>query len=445
MTQQYGFRAALNLAEIVDNDKCLDNLGIYRPDLALLEGTSAAGVTEKDYQAIIGLKANLEQQIIATTSGVNAVPATLSGKASRLGDTFRGSVIAQSVNNDRPYYDAAYSIYGPSTASYFSPANASGFSTGAQYKLGPVYAATATISGLNFAGSVKTWDNYYVRYKQYARIIQNSTSALSYVPLFLAPPSSFSSNKVWLDAEYSTFVADTNGVVEQWQDVLGRASAVQTTVANRPVLTSNLRYDKPGVVFDGTNDFLTLGDLGGLFPTAATAVIVATVGTSGTTGDTDYNIFGTLNSTSNRWRATTASGAFGVFTSTVQTGFPAPMPSTGTYVFTVTASNASGLQLRTNSTVTATKTNSPVVQVVYAGGTAYTIGANSNGSAGFLNGTIYAIALFDQVLTGKELRSIEEYFAWRFDFVFDPDRTQSIELENSQLFETEGGVTFILG
>lgn len=445
MSQQYGLRAGLSLLEALNTDTCLDNLGIDRRDFPLLAGTSAAGVTDKDYQAIAGLRSGLEPQIVSAINSANAIAAALSTKASRLGDTFKSFITATTINNDRPYYNAAYSIFGPSTASYFSPATAIGFSSGAQYKLGPVYAATATISGLNFVGNVKAWDNYYVRYKQYAQIVQDSTSVLSYVPLYLSPPSSISSNKVWLDAQYSPFVTDINGVVEQWQDVLGRVSAVQATVASRPVLTSNLRYDKPGVVFDGTNDFLTLGNLGALFPSAATAVIVATIGSSGVTGDTDYNIFGTLNNTANRWRNATTNGVLGTFTSTTQTGFPAAMPSVGTYVFSLTASNATGLQLRTNSTVTAAKTNSPVVQIVYSGGTVYTIGANADGSAGFLNGAIYAIALFDQVLSGKELRSIEEYFAWRFDFVFDPDRTQSIELENSLPLETEGGVTFLLG
>jgi hypothetical protein len=73
------------------------------------------------------------------------------------------------------------------------------------------------------------------------------------------------------------------------------------------------------------------------------------------------------------------------------------------------------------------------------------LGANANGSAGFLNGTIFSIALFDKVLTDKELRSIEEYFAWRFDFVADPDRTQVIELENGQPLESEVPANIILG
>jgi hypothetical protein len=417
MAQQYGLRAALNLAEIVDNDECLDNLGIYRPDLALLEGTSAAGVTEKDYQAIIGLNANLEQQIIATTSGVNAVPATFSGKASRFGDTFSGSIIAQNINNDRPYYDAVYSIYGPSTASYFSPANASGFTAGAQYKLGPVYATNATVSGLNFNGTTKTWNDYFVLYDKCAQFTQNSTSVVKKVPLYLAPPSSIDSNKVWLDAEYSTFTTDSGNAVERWVDVLGRGSASQSTAASRPVLTPNLRASKPGVVFDGANDFLSFGDISSSFPSGATVVIAASIGTPVASGDTDYNIFTSLDSVLGRWRNVTGSGTLGTFTSTLQAGFPATMPSGGTYVFTVTANQTLGLEMRTDSVVTATKSNSPTVQVTYSPGARYTIGAASTStgaSGGFMAGTIFAVALFDQVLTGKELQSVEKYFSWRF-------------------------------
>ena len=417
MTQQYGFRASLNLSEILDNDICLDNLKINRSDLAIVEGTAAAGVTQSDYQAIIGLTDGLEQQIVVTASSVNAVPATFSGKASRFGDTFSGSIVAQSINNDRPYYNTAYSIYGPSTVSYFSPANASGFAAGAQYKLGPVYAATATVSGLNFTGSVIPWNNYFVLYDQCAQFTENSTNVTKKVPLYLAPPSSINSNKVWLDAEYSTFVTNSGNAVEQWVDVLGRGFASQSTTTSRPVLTPNLRASKPGVVFDGADDFLSFGNISSSFPSGATVVIAASIGAPVASGDTDYNIFTSLDSVLGRWRETTGSGTLGTFTSTLQTGFPATMPSGGTYVFTVTANQASGLQMRTNSVVTATKSNSPTVQVTYSPGSRYTIGAasTSTGAAGgFMTGAIFAIALFDQVLTGKELQSVEKYFSWRF-------------------------------
>jgi hypothetical protein len=55
------------------------------------------------------------------------------------------------------------------------------------------------------------------------------------------------------------------------------------------------------------------------------------------------------------------------------------------------------------------------------------------------------MAFFNRILPAKELRSIEEYFAWRYDFVFDPDRTQSLELEDGNTLDTEGGSAFYLG
>ena len=445
MTQQYGFRATSNLSEVLDRNTCLDNLAIDRRDLALLVGTSDSGVTKSDYQAIIGLTSNLEQQIIVLASGTTAILSSLLNKASRFGDTFTGSIFASGINNDRPYYDSANTIYGPSTASFFSPANAGGFVSGAQYKLGPVFASTTVVSGLTFNGTAPAWNNYFVRYKQYLRFTENATSTIKQAPLYLAPPSSLSSNKLWLDAEFSSFVQGTSGQVEQWQDVLGRGAATQSTVANRPTRTLNLRNGKPGVVFDGTNDFLSLGNLAALFPSAATVIIVAAIGEPNVRGDADYNLFSTLNNTAVRWKAGGASGSLGAFTSTVQTGFPAVMPANGTYVFTVRASQSLGLSVRTNSLETATRSNVFITQATYAAGDTYVLGANANGSAGFLNGTIFSMALFDTVLTDKELRSVEEYFAWRFDYVFDPDRTQAIELEDNQPLETEGGVTTLLG
>jgi len=445
MTQQYGFRATSNLSEVLDRNTCLDNLAIDRRDLALLVGTSDSGVTKSDYQAIIGLTSNLEQQIIVLASGTTAILSSLLNKASRFGDTFTGSIFASGINNDRPYYDSANTIYGPSTASFFSPANAGGFVSGAQYKLGPVFASTTVVSGLTFNGTAPAWNNYFVRYKQYLRFTENATSTIKQAPLYLAPPSSLSSNKLWLDAEFSSFVQGTSGQVEQWQDVLGRGAATQSTVANRPTRTLNLRNGKPGVVFDGTNDFLSLGNLAALFPSAATVIIVAAIGEPNVRGDADYNLFSTLNNTAVRWKAGGASGSLGAFTSTVQTDFPAVMPANGTYVFTVRASQSLGLSVRTNSLETATRSNVFITQATYAAGDTYVLGANANGSAGFLNGTIFSMALFDTVLTDKELRSVEEYFAWRFDYVFDPDRTQAIELEDNQPLETEGGVTTLLG
>jgi hypothetical protein len=443
MAQQYGFRASSNLSEVQDRNACWDNLGINRNDLPLLVGTSASGVTSADYQAIIGLTGILENQIVATVSGASSTLSILQGKIAKTGDSSIGNIFAAIVNNDRPYANAANTIYGPSTASFFSPVNASGFTSGAQYKLGPVVTTTSTISGFNYDGIAPSWNDYYVRYKQYLAIQEQPSWTQRRSPLYLAPPSQFEGNALWLDSEFSTFVQDTG--VKQWRDVLGRGGAIQDTAANQPTLVANRLNGKPGIVFDGSNDSLSLGNIGGLFPSAVTFIVLLTIGEPNARGDTDYNILGTLNNISNRWRDGTGNGAFGLFTSTLQNGFPERMPANGTYVMTVQASQALGLSIRINSLQTGIRSNRFVASIAYDPGTVYVVGANANATGGFFGGTLYSMAFFNKILSEKELRSIEEYFAWRFDSVYDPDRSQTIDLEDSTSLDTEGDVAFVLG
>lgn len=444
MVQQFGFRASSNLSEIESRNACWDNLGINRNDLPLLVGTSASGVTSADYQAIISLTGILENQIVATVSGASSTLSILQGKISKNGDSGISSLFAAIVNNDRPYTDAANSIYAPSVNSFFSPANASGFISGAQYKLGPVVTTTSTISGFNYNGIAPLWNNYYVQYKQYLAIQEQPSWTQRRSPLYLAPPSQFAGNALWLDSEFSTFVQSGSGI-RQWRDVLGRGTAIQETTANQPTLVPNRLNGKPGIVFDGSNDFLGLGNIGGLFPTAATFIAVLTIGEPGARGDSDYNILGTLNNTGNRWRDGTGAGAFGLFTSTLQSGFPGLMPANGTYVMTVQASQALGLSVRINSLRTDIRNNQFVANITYNPGTLYVVGANANATGGFFGGTLYSMAFFNRVLSEKELRSIEEYFAWRYDYVYDPDRSQTVDLEDGNSLDTEGSVAFALG
>lgn len=444
MTQQIGFRSTNNLSEALDKNACWDNLGIIRSDLPLLAGTSDNGVISNDYEAIIGLTNNLENQIIATVSGSSSILSVLQGKISKNGDLGVGNLFAAIVNNDRPYYDAANAVYGPSINSFFSPTTASGYSSGAQYKLGTVQTTTTTVSGLSYNGIAPEWSNYYVRYKQYLALQEQPSWTVRRSPLYLAPPSQFTGNALWLDSEFSAFVQDGSGV-RQWKDVLGRGVAIQEATANQPSLVANRLNGKPGIVFDGSNDFLSFGNIGGLFPSAATFIVVATLGEPNARGNGDYNILGTLNNTANRWRDGSGNGSLGLFTSTLQSGFPGGMPANGTYVFTIQASQSLGLSIRANSLQTGARSNQFTTNITYDPGSLYVLGANVSGSAGFFNGTLYSMAFFNRVLSEKELRSIEEYFAWRYNFVYDPDRSQTIELEDGNSLDTEGGIAFILG
>ena len=58
---------------------------------------------------------------------------------------------------------------------------------------------------------------------------------------------------------------------------------------------------------------------------------------------------------------------------------------------------------------------------------------------------MYAVAMFNAILSEKELRTMEEYFAWRFDAVYDPDRSQTVELEDETLLTDESSGNITLG
>jgi len=428
MTQQYGFRTSRNLEELLDNDECLDNLGIDRRDLALLVGTSAAGVTEADYQAIIGLTSNLEQQIVTLTGYASSQLAAISAKATITGDTFTGAIVADFINNDRPYTPQGGTIIGPSTVSYFSPASGGVFSSGGEYKLGPITANTVTISGLNYTGTTKDWSNQFSRYKNFATVQEQPSWTARRVPLFLPPPTALTGCMLWMDAEFSEFQLDDTGGVVQWKSLGSGPVAAQSTANERPLYVSNVMNGKPAVRFDGSNDSLSMGNLGYLVPNAATIVIKARI------LDGDYNIFGTLNNISNRWNNGGGTGTFGLFTTTLQSGFPINAEFNGTFTFSVRASAAYGLEVRKNSL----RQDYKATGFTYTGGDAWFFG-KSGGATGFFNGDIHSMAIFNRILSDKELRTVEEYFAWRYDGVYDPDRDQKLQLEDFATIDLEDG------
>lgn len=431
MSQQYGFRASNNLSEAENDNLCIDNLGINRDDLPLLEGTSASGVISADYQAIIGLSSNLEPQLTVLSafslSGFTAV----SIRATITGDTFAGNIIADRVNNDRPYTTSGGLIIGPSTISYFSPTASGVFSTGGEYKLGPVTASTFTTSGINYTGTIQEWNPRFERYKNYLRVQEQPSWTVRYSPLYLPPPTVISGCQIWLDAEYSSFDLDASNNVINWRSLIGGIVAAQVNSTIRPAYVTNIMNGKPAVRFDGLNDYLTLGgSLAGLIPSAATLVCLVRV------LDGDYNIFGTLNNNS-RWNSGSGSGTFGLFTPGAVANFPTDMPFNGTWVMSVRASAAYGLEVRLNGART-----SYLSSITYLVGTTSTIGAAGNASGGYLNGDIHSFALYNRVLSDKELRTIEECFAWRYDGVYDPDRTsQVLQLEDFATIELEDGST----
>jgi hypothetical protein len=432
MAQQYGFRTSNNLSEVKSSSACLANLGVNTTDLLPFVNSTASGVESRDYVAIIGLKSNLEQQVATLTGFASAQLAAISTKTSRLGSTFTGSILAGTINNDRPYVTPSGLIIGPSTASYFSPSSGSTFAAGAQYKLGPVTAGTITSSGLNYTGSVTGWNQYFTRYKNFATIQEQPSWTARRIPLFLPPPVALSGCTIWLDAEFSEFDLGPSNEVVKWKGV-DRGPVAEKGVTG-PELVANVLNGKPAVRFDGFNDSLVLGNLGYLAPAGATVVVVARVENG------FYNIFGTLNNTNNRWNNGTGVGSLGMFTTTIQNSFPSQAQFDGTFVFSVRISQSFGLEFRTNGS----RTDYKATGFTYTGGDTWIIG-RSAAATGRLTGDIYSFAVFNRVLSDKEIRTTEEYLAWRYDAVYDPDRTQPLQLEDFATIDLEDGTPIVLG
>jgi len=444
MTRQFGFRASRNLAEIENADLCWDNLLVDRKDLPLLIGTSAAGVTEGDYFNCKDLTTFLEPQISGLSVGAASGLTAMLGKISKNGDDSIVFLSGNTIANDRAFYDSSYDIISASTNSYFSPVSTSGYAAGAQYLIGDTRLPSLTVSGFDFIGNTVNWSNYFVKYRQYLNFT-DGLSAARYVPLYLGPPTALSSNVLWLDSEFSA-IASSTGNVSRWNDVLQRGSATQSDPTYRPTLITGGLNNKPQINFNGGGEFLNIGSIGGSIPNAATLVICVSISDQTSAGDTTYSLVSSLANISSRWRAGDNRGDWGLFTNTIISNFPTGMPANGTIVASVRASDEFGLEVRLNG-----------VQIGYT--SSYTFSNSGNFVIGVsdsisrsnaLRGGVHSIALFDEVLGDKELKSQEEYFRWRYGFLFDPDAvalsyTQLLHSEQVAIFELENGDPFEAG
>jgi hypothetical protein len=234
----------------------------------------------------------------------------------------------------------------------------------------------------------------------------------------LAPPTAVPSNVLWFDAEYSTITLDGAGV-RRWDDVLLRANASQSEAGSRPTIIADDIAGKRGVAFDGSNDFLNLGTIGGILPTAATVIIAFSLSNSLTAGDDVYSLISSLANISSAWRNGSSNGAWGLFTSSIISGFPTAMPVNGTLIVSIRASTAHGLEFRLNSIV---KSSIAPGGYTYSSAGNFVIGVSDSVSlSNAFQGSIHSIAFYNTVLNDTELKSQEEYMRWRYGFVFNPD------------------------
>lgn len=441
MARRYGLRASSNLADVADNTRCVENLGLRIADFVSIAGISTTGVSAADFTALEGLRAPLEAQITGLAPIATAIASGLATKALRTGDTISGVLTVEGVvSGDRAFIRTIGSgaIYGAASGSFFSPISGTTFAGGGSYHSGP-----ARISGLNtgsdlgnYTGPTFPWQSHYEDYKVYQRI-SNGSGTLFNIRTKLPPPTVFSGCQLWIDSEKSSFSYFAANRISLWSNIIsGGPGAAQTTSGNAPYYLVSGIVDsgivKPGVNFTGT-DFFSLGSIGGLFPDSATVVLMAQV------EDTDYCLLANNSSNAGRWRTTSGNGTWPLFCTSPINRFPSTMPANGTFAFSVRASQAYGLEIRSNGRRLDYLAPSGFV---YQASGEYLLGT-APGGAGRFGGKVFAAVAFNRILPDRELRTVEEYCLWRYNSVYNPDATQTLQLEDGSFLqlETASGTT----
>ena len=89
--------------------------------------------------------------------------------------------------------------------------------------------------------------------------------------------------RLWLDAQAEVSIAQSGGLVSQWNDRRGNGLSASAAGSQRPAWSASALGDLPGVIFDGADDRLDIASVAS-FPTgtaAATLVAVARLGATG--------------------------------------------------------------------------------------------------------------------------------------------------------------------
>ena len=188
----------------------------------------------------------------------------------------------------------------------------------------------------------------------------------------------------WLDASQSSTVSIGTGVSE-WRDAAGGSiKATQATGNNQPAYQTAQKNGRNAVYFDGTNDYMTIGDLSANFPSAAAAIFAFQPDT-----DTDYTLFQTANNSS-FWAYPTARTYIGVFKTTRLNNVASPLMPTASAAVLAITSSSSAYRVYINGAIAHN------VAADFSAGTVHNIGVNGLG-------TTYKGWLYEAIFSSSEL------------------------------------------
>lgn len=224
-------------------------------------------------------------------------------------------------------------------------------------------------------------------------------------------PSRLSGLRLWLSADRITGLADGDPVTT-WPDLSGQSNnATQSTTAAKPLYKTAIVNGRPGILFDGVDDFLTL-------PAAVYNALLSSdksvfaVVKWVSVGAADGRVISGANTGSaTRYAIRYTTGpVWGVLytTGAAQASITASagaIPSTSVSQIVETVQSGTSLIARVNGTQIATDPANAGTETAIAAG----LGANAFGSGAFANVYICEVVVYNRALSTAEASAVRRY------------------------------------
>ena len=246
--------------------------------------------------------------------------------------------------------------------------------------------------------SILTKNGKYIRTRSGSYLVHNSS---------VTPPQPFSPTDIagcqlYLKADVG-ITKDVDNYVSQWDDQSENGyNAVQGTGANQPLLVDNVFNNKPALRFGGLNDFM-ISNVTDTYTQPITIIIVYTLSGSG------FQAVVSLPSTYYKYcPAYNGSGTFYMTDDSYNLLYSDVVPYTtiGTYFWSGLTSKIykGGAYINTGNQLVNTFTgNFQIGRIAYSGG------------AGYLNGDIAEIIVYNKELSSTEMDSVSIYLRDKYN------------------------------
>ena len=261
--------------------------------------------------------------------------------------------------------------------------------------------------------------------------VQESVFAIDPLATYMPQRSAL---QLWLRAGVNT--ETEGGVVTSWRDLSGSGmDAAQATVGARPTLNNTLVGGAPGVVFDGTDDFLKLPPGLANFSQGLTAIVVARPNVAQNwarffdlgNGSNSANIFLAR-------EATTTNLSYGVYASSTKHAYAPNAVLTATNaIYTVTQQPSGAVKIHHNGSLALEDAAFPLPTNIkrYSN----LIGeSNWPGSNDVYSGAISEIILYNSALNDLDRETLEAAVRARYGIASTATATVAFSPDPAQLY-----------